>query len=523
MTFDDFNSIDAISDHSHERFLGEENEIDHKAIVHILDKVDPAIIRELVSPYADKEDRVYVYDTTQTGSEHNIGFFGDWAPTVIAGLNSFHGYSFPFREKYIEEYSYSRLAHLMCTLDRSIMFSYENRHIASSKIRNLNACAKGLLLHERGLDYMLLREVVEERMTSKDLLFMVKQQGLELARKVRMDQHGHILKTAEPHSFKYVDKLKDMFGDNLVSVMLYGSSAVGEGKDFDNIVVLKSIPENLYEIISGKGPSFNEGGKEVGFIFINEEAAEKFFYINVSNHLFAESAKVLYGEVNLPIESMEYMVRKERYHAGFGSTKNISGINMGFKDEDLMTYLFYKELGLAKPWPQEGRDKKFLLAEPDKAGLYEYFAKLPRFTLQGLIFTKETRQIDKTYLVSILKDEFGYEVLPHRDDPSYIADRLIAAVDVSAKIIDRYYDPSQQQRKNEHIMTIEDSVSDPMGISSAHVDGKAVWVFNRRRPLFPGDNVPAQILYEGDKGYDFRMRKAAQLDKPEGILIAKRI
>ena len=286
-------------------------------------------------------------------------------------------------------------------------------------------------------------------------------------------------------------------------------------------MVLKSLPDNLYDIIGGKGPSFNEDGKDVGFIFINEDAAEKFLYVNVSNHLFFENAKVLYGEVNLPVESMEYMVRKERYHAGFGSTKNISGVNMGFKDEDLMTYLFYKELGLRKPRPKAGRDKKFLLAEPDKAGLYDYFAKLPRFTLQGLIFNKDTRNIDKTYLTTILKDEFGYEVMHHSEDPTYIADRLIAAVDVSAKIIEKYYEPLHQKRKNEHIMTIEDAVTD--GISTAHVDGKTVWVFNRRRPLLPGDNVPAQIIYEGDKGYDFRMKKAMQLDKPEEVLIAKRI
>ncbi len=506
-----------------EHLLGEENEVDHKAVVHILDRVDAPIIRELVSPYSDKEERVYVYDRTETGDEHRIGFFGDWAPTVISGLNSYHGFNLPFREKYIEEYSYSRLAHLMCTLDRSVMFGFENRHTASSKIRNLNACAKGLLYPEMGLDYMLLKDVVEEKATSRDLLFQVKQNALELAKKVRQDQHSHVVKDAEPHNFKYVDKLKDMFGDNLVSVMLYGSSAVGEGKDFDNIVILKNLPPNLYEMISGTGPSFNEGKKEVGFIFINEDIAEKFFYVNVSNHLFAESGKVLYGSIQLPVESMDYMVRKERYHSGFGSTKNISGVNMGFKDEDLMTYMFYKDLGIEMPWPAEGREKKFLLADPDKEGLYEYFAKLPRFTLQGLIFNKNNRKIDKTILMAMLKDEFGYEVMPHSTDPSYIADQLIAAVDASAKIIGKYYEPCQQQRKNEHIITIDDTISEEIGVSSAEVDGNKVWVFGRRRPLLPGDNVPAQILHEGDKGYDFRMRKAALLGKPDDVLIAKRI
>ena len=515
--------IEDISGDAQEYLLGEENELDFKAVVHILDSVNPEVIRRLVSPYADMEERVYVYDRTQTGDERRIGFFGDWAPTVVAGLNSFHDYNFPFREKYIEEYSYSRLAHLMCTLDRSIMFSYQNRHTASSKIRNLNACAKGLLYPEMGLDYLLLKEVVEERMTSKELLFMVKQQGLELAKKVRLEQHSHVEKSAESHSFDYVEKLKEMFGDNLAAVMLYGSSAVGEGKDFDNIVILKSLPSNLYDIISGTGPSFKEGGKDVGFIFISEDVAEKFFYVNVSNHLFAESSKVLYGEISLPVESMEYMVRKERYHAGFGSTKNISGVNMGFKDEDLMTYMFYKDLGIRKPWPKEGREKRFLLADPGKEGLYEYFAKLPRFTLQGLIFSKDNRHLDKTILNGILKEEFGYEVMPHSTDPSQIADRLIAAADASTRIIDRYYDPNQQKRKNEHIMTIEDAVGVEAGISSSHVDGKAVWVFGRRRPLLPRDNVPAQILYEGDKGFDFRMRKAVQLGKPEDVLIAKRI
>lgn len=516
--------LDGLIDDSHEHFLGEDNEVDRKAVVHILDSVNPQTIMELVSPYADKEDRVYVYNRTQTGDEHRIGFFGDWAPTVIAGLNNYHRLNLPFREKYIEEYSYSRLAHLMCTLDKSVMYGFENRHTASSKIRNLNACANGLMYPEMGLDYLVLRDVVQEKTTSRDIMFQVKQHALALAKKVRLEQHSHTTKVAEPHNFQYVEKLKEIFGDNLVSVMLYGSSAVGVGKDFDNIVVLKKLPDNLYEIIGDRGTYFDENGKEVGFIFISEDVAEKFYYVNVSNHLFAESAKVLYGEVELPVENLEYMVRKERYHAGFGSTKNISGVNMGFKDEALMTHMFYKDLGIKKPWPKRDRERIFLLADPDKEGLYEYFAKLPRFTLQGLIFNKNMRNIDKTYLNQILKEEFDYEVMPHQTDPGFIRDRLIATVDVSARIIDKYYNPNQQKRKNEQILTIEGAVSDNAGnISLAHSEGKEIWVFGRRRQLLPGDNVPAQILHEGDKGYDFRMKKAMQLGKPDDVLIAKRI
>ncbi len=423
--------------------LPDEDEATGTAVVKIVDKFDAKEAKNLIAGNAGRPRKAYYYDRCQVGDEKRMGFYGEWAPTVVAGLNRYHGLKLHYLEERVEEYTYSRLAHLLCTLDRSIMFSYENRHIAASKIRNLNACANWLLQPEMGVDYQELKEVIEEKTTSKDLIFQVKRNALSLARRVNLGTHTHILKKQEPHNLAYVGRLREMFGLNLSAVLLYGSSATGEGNDFDNIVVLKKVPDNLYQMIAGQGPNFREGEKDVGFIFISEDIAEQFFYMNVSNHLFLNSSKVLFGEIEFPIEDKTYMIRKERYHAGFGSTKNISGANLGFKDEALMNYIFYNELGIATPMPPKSRARKYILAQSDKQGLFDYFMKLPRFTLQGLLFDGQKEALDKTRLLEVLKERFGYEIFPHVPDKDYVADCMIKAMEVSAKIIREIYVPGE--------------------------------------------------------------------------------
>lgn len=427
-------------------------------------------------PEDDEESRLYYFTEPHVGSKERMGLFGDFAPSVVFAANNFNGLNLPFREKYLKEFGYSKLCHLYCTLDKSVMFSFFNRYMARSKVFNINSAA--MILGEPDL------QINPEKLKNEDItddeivgiLFEVKKNATKLMKKVQVDYDEIHQIEESSHELGYPSMLEKLVGEKtLTRILLYGSSAKGAGNDFDNFAILKQLPENLYQKIRNSRP--NENGKEVGVIFVPERILQNFLYVNVSNTLFRENAKSLKGNFEIPIESQRYRIFKEMYHAGFGSAKLLSGMNLVYRKPEI----FF-----------------------DKPGLFEYFMKLNRFTLQGLSQNKGYVTLTKEETLQRLRDEFGFEVPKFKADASYLQECFLRANKASVELARKLYDSSLAREEREELLQVNREID--RKICECGDNRNKIYVFRGEEPLKKGDIIPVKVLERGDVGYESRRR-----------------
>ncbi len=478
----------------HMNFPSMEPEVESKVIIlpeFNATKIDSLYKEFYRNPVAD-DVRLYVYTPTHVGSAQNVGMFGDVAPSMIYAINKYQDFHLPYREKHSIEFAYSKLCHLYCTLDKSIMYNFFNRHSAQSKVFNLNSVATIMDKPELCIDTKILGEGVSDEIVLKTL-FKIKKNATKLFKEVISNSTESEHKDLEEHNFNYSKELLKKFGNNLDSVLLYGSSAKGEGKDYDNLVVLKTLPDNLYDVIKNTKPVEND--KEVGMIFVPKYILENFLFTNVSNTIFREGSKVLYGSMDFPIDSERYQIFKELYHAGFGSGKLISSLNMIYKSPEILL---------------------------DKPGLFEYFMKLNRFTCHGLMHNKGYVIKNKDEILDILKKDFNYTIPEFRADIKYLQESFLKASSISIDIAKKMYDPTIAKEPNEFIFTIQEKLSDRIFVS--HKNNIPVYVFKGHDEVYLNDHIPAVILDSRNLGYRQRVKDVAKLTElPSKFLLAKRI
>jgi len=463
--------------------------------------------RQAHQEFKDTDTRVYTYSTSLIGSRSQMGLLGDWAPSVVFAMNHFHGTHYPYREAHLHEYAYSKLAHLSCTLFKGLMFGYSDFGTAQSKVRNLRSVSMNMHYPELAIP--------EEELTEENFPRMIFEVGLTLSKMVAgLVEQEHLydapkVKKAESHNLAYVDELKRRFGSRLRSVMLYGSSARGEGSDYDNIVILDRLSSEDFDLIYNN-PLY-EGKKEVGVVFVEEASANNFFYINVSNPLFREQSKVLYGEISLPREDRSYSRRKEQYHAGYGSSKLISGMNLAFKHPEIFS---------------------------DKPGLFDYFAKLNRFTLSGLKQQDFYHVITKDKLYTELRERYGYdlndilgspkEVLEARlRDHLYVQNILLEANVVSAEIARRMYNQHKTSPPDveEYLFKVAGLVNSM--VARCDFEGLPLLILRRKEKISSQDILPVRVYRSDDPlfpKFDAELkRRMEEGNLPEQYFIGERL
>jgi hypothetical protein len=445
------------------------------------------------NPQNMSEDvRLYIYTPYHVGSRDKLGLFSDFGSSIVFAANRFHNTHFPYRESRLREFAHAKLSHLYCTLDKSIMYGFFNRHSAQSKVHNLNSVATVMGHPELLIDESILESGVEKDVV-KNVLFQVKKNATKLLKDVDVKTDSYLTLEKHTSELQYPKFFKDKFGQNLDSIMLYGSSAKGEGNDFDNVIVLKNLPDNLYDLIVNTSP--NENGKEVGAIFVPKYVLDKFLYINVGNTLFRQTAKVLEGKIDIPIESDNYEIFKDMYHAGIGSGKLISSMNLVYRDPNI----FF-----------------------DKPGLFEFFMKLNRFTYHGLMQNKGYVIKSKEEMLDSLKNDFDYVTPKFKADSNYIQESFLYANKASVEIAKKMYDPTLARQENEVLLEIDSQVS--RRIFTANFEGKKVFLFKGHENIREKDVVPAVIINKESQGYNSRISDIKYYSElPEEFLIAKRI
>jgi predicted nucleotidyltransferase len=440
------------------------------------------------------DSRMYVYTPVHMGSAEKMGLFGDFAPSVVYSSNVNNKTHFPYRERHLTEFGYSKLCHLYCTLDKSVMFGFFNRHMAKSKIFNLNSVAR--ILHRPELvlsaDELENKEISEQEIVN--ILFKVKKNATKLLKEVQTNYTETQHAQEEPHSFSYPKALEELLGKNVSRMFLYGSSARGKGNDFDNIVAIQNLPDDFYQKILRKG--IKEEGKEVGVIFVPENLLDRFLYVNVSNTIFRSHSRAIKGSFDFPIESERYKLWKEHYHAGFGSAKLISSLNLVFREPEILF---------------------------DKPGLFEYFMKLNRFTLNALLQKGKYEVHQKEELLDILKRDFDFEIPKFRADGAYVQESFLKANKVSVDMARKMYDSTPAREENEHLLTLK-MRKGPKIYLSEH-EGKPVYVFGSRERIRKGDVLPVKILMPGEESYANKRNEIyhRNIDASDNFLVGKRV
>ncbi|MCA8923976.1 MAG: hypothetical protein KDD82_19355, partial [Planctomycetes bacterium] len=426
----------------------------------IADPYDRARVDALYRDSVASGRRLLVYTESQVGSRFDMGLFGDFAPSVIVAINRHHGASLPYRESHLREFAFSKLCHLYCTLLKSVMFRFGTPEAALSKLRGLRSVATILGRPELAFP---VQEVQEGEVVSTFTRVLLA--AAQLLDEVEIpDDLPFEARPAVSHGLGYVAQLQQLLGPNLRAVLLYGSSATGEGADFDNVVVVERLDAALLEAL--EGVRLYEGAKEVGVILVEASRVRQFLMVNVSNTLFRRHARVLYGEVDLPVEGEAYAIRKEAYHAGFGSTKLVAALNLVYHTPEVLV---------------------------DKAGLFEYFMKLNRFTFHGLSQIDGYQSISKAAINHTLAERYEFELPAFRSDPDYIRECFLAANHCSALLAQRLYSPRKAKGRREVLLKLL-RVRGGGELADASLDGSTVYVFRGREQLRLGQVVPVQVL-----------------------------
>jgi hypothetical protein len=215
----------------------------------------------------------------------------------------------------------------------------------------------------------------------------------------------------------------------------------------------------------------SEKGKPVGGLFIEEDLLHKYMLSNANNRIVASTGKLVYGDsLILPVDSDFAIVQKELYHSAMGSMQLRSAANLAFKrGEDVF----------------------------GKEGLFEFFMKIPRFTLGSFLameyYLKNGKYwfFEKEPLMKSLKEDFSYEIPKLKDDVSFIRDSFLYANEINSGIIDKYYNNDLMKVENEEILPVL-SVQDGSIISE--LGGKKVVIPDSREHSTIGEIIPVQIV-----------------------------
>ncbi len=460
------------------------------AVEIIPDPFDADHVDALHRDYAAKDTRLLVYTEGQVGTRFDMGMFGDFAPSVVYAINRHHGHGLPYRETNLHEFALSKLCHLYCTLLKSMMFGYGTSDAALSKLRSLRSVCAIL----RRPELIMEKSEVSDGEVADVFAEVLLAAASMLDEVVVPPETQFEGRSAKKHPYAYVDELKRLLGENLVAVMLYGSSASGAGADFDNIVVVDHFDRHVLTTLTGQ--TIYEGEKEVGIILVESRNITKFLYINVSNFLFRHHSRVLYGKIALPVENESYSIRKELYHAGFGSSKLVAALSLVYREPEVLV---------------------------DKAGLFDYFMKLNRFSFHGLYQIDGYVPLPRETIYETLATRYHFRVPEFKPDVEHIRSSMMAANACSALLSQRMYSPRKMKGRNETLLKV--LAIHRAGFYAASLDNRKVFVFPAKDKLAPGQVVPVRLLDAGSEAHDRRRKWLTErrVKLPDDFEIGERV
>ncbi len=162
-----------------------------------------------------------------------------------------------------------------------------------------------------------------------------------------------LLTNSQKQRFGFVKQLSALLGNNLLSIIVYGSSTNSEKfADYDVIIVVKELSEGL-KILGGKAPTYN--GLELNISIFDEE--DFLIYQLVSGDNLHDHSICLFGEAMVPQKPYGDLLARN-YSFGFIRLRQLLGMAAHIDDIASDT--------------------------DDKSNLLAYFTKIPLNVSKGI-------------------------------------------------------------------------------------------------------------------------------------------
>lgn len=262
-------------------------------------------------------------------SPSEVKLLSDTSPYTARNIFDATGMSFPITSQSLEEQAKALVAFLTLSIDNSLFKGIMRIDMVQSKIDNLQKLYSVL-----GLDCPFS----ENDVTIDNLVEMsynVKQNALEIGS--RFDRNFHEsshLNSPRPIGFE--DFFVDLFGDNLKSILLYGSSAKGDGKDFDLMLFVNDLTLEMYKSFWNKQREV-VSDKPVGIVLLPNNALTRYAECDYHSLTIAQEGRLLHGDsLQFPVLSEQDAVNKMYYKSGKEMTSLRGALSGGKRLENLV-------------------------------------------------------------------------------------------------------------------------------------------------------------------------------------------
>jgi len=163
------------------------------------------------------------------------------------------------------------------------------------------------------------------------------------------------LTAAQQQRFGFTPYLRNLLGENLLAIFVYGSSVTSQHfADYDVILYVKDTGSALLAL-SGKNPSYN--GVDINISVYDEE--DFYGFQSLSGDNLDQHVLCLYGEAEIPVKPPHELLYRN-FSFGYVRMRQLLGM-AGF---------------LAKEGTHSGLE--------GKANLYQYFIKIPMHIAKGM-------------------------------------------------------------------------------------------------------------------------------------------
>ena len=282
-------------------------------------------------------------------------------------------------------------------------------------------------IHDRGDRYpFLFGNTFHDPQTWDDVLISIKQLFIEFFQQVPLGRWYELKNRgveASPEELKsrfvYVDWLKEKLGDNLVSVLLYGSAARTEDpakhSDFDNWVRVKNVPAAQHAL-KGTCPVVYQGKVISGS---DQQHLEGSHHLGI--HLFPESPDYIVRFIRFLHDSREFLQHTKVLEGEFPFIKVAQDevIERGVSQ----AYIKLKTIAGALNWAYIYPEK--LMGRP---ALFEFIVKNTRFFYQHALNALEGPQLRTKADLNRRLEERGIQIPEYKSDEQYIKTSILYAM-----------------------------------------------------------------------------------------------
>ncbi|BFM13238.1 hypothetical protein R50072_33910 [Simiduia litorea] len=180
--------------------------------------------------------------------------------------------------------------------------------------------------------------------------------------------------------FGFINQLKDLLGDQIEAIIVYGSSINSdEFSDYDLIVVVRDETDSLIKL-AGKSPTYQ--GIELNIGIYNPE--NFFNYQLLSGDNLSSHGLCIFGAIPTPIKPRNELIVRN-FSFGFVRMRQLIGMSSFAAGNSLHD------------------------ANDDKRNLYQYFVKIPLNVIRGIQGAIE-EPLSKETVIQLCINKFGFDV-----------------------------------------------------------------------------------------------------------------